>query len=366
MTRDRSVDERISAWLLDEAPEHLPDRAMQATFARTSVSRQRRPYPGWRQLKMVRGTPIAIAVGAAAITIAVVGATLLSRSTAVVGDHSPGLMTPTASAPASSSTQPSAAVSLGEDAAVTRTVDGNTDLYLVTKDGAIDLLTSDPALDGQPSWSPDGKTLLFSRTTSLDPELSEIYALDLATRSETALTTGGGRHAGPVMSPDGTRVAFDQSPTDSGFHVMNADGSNPRLVYPLNSDQWNLGSWISNNAISANRAGVELVKIDVDTGNATTILAAESLGEASLSPDQSTIAFRSERSGGGGVFLMDRDGSNVRKVITTTTKGSIAWTVDGTRLILAQSDGWLYIVGTDGTGLTRWIEATSVASRPTP
>ena len=42
MIQDRSVDERIGVWLLEDAPSQLPDRVLQATFARTSVSRQRR------------------------------------------------------------------------------------------------------------------------------------------------------------------------------------------------------------------------------------------------------------------------------------------------------------------------------------
>ena len=72
MTRERSVDERISQWLQEEAPDQLPDRVLEATFERTRVSRQRRVIFGWRPFPVIR-TPAAVAVGAAAIAIVAVG-----------------------------------------------------------------------------------------------------------------------------------------------------------------------------------------------------------------------------------------------------------------------------------------------------
>src|SRR5258705_6027176 len=84
MTQDRSVDERISAWLLEEAPDQLPDRVLHATFERTRVSRRRRAFLGWRS-PMNRITPTAFAVGAAAILVIAVGVALLPRSNPSVG-----------------------------------------------------------------------------------------------------------------------------------------------------------------------------------------------------------------------------------------------------------------------------------------
>jgi len=80
MTRDRSDDGRISQWLQQEAPDQLPDRVLRATFERTRASRQRRTNPWWRPLPMTRLIPTGIAVGAAAIVIAIAGVAILPRS----------------------------------------------------------------------------------------------------------------------------------------------------------------------------------------------------------------------------------------------------------------------------------------------
>src|SRR4029079_152168 len=136
MTQDRSVEERISTWLVEEAAEQLPDRVLQAAFEQTRVERQRRVFPGRRDLRMLRVTPTLVAVGATAIVIAVVGVALFPRSNPSIGggpSASPR-ESPSATAGASSSTIP---IALGGDVAISRTVDGNTDIYLVPGDGGV-------------------------------------------------------------------------------------------------------------------------------------------------------------------------------------------------------------------------------------
>ncbi|MDM7956905.1 S9 family peptidase [Blastomonas sp.] len=92
------------------------------------------------------------------------------------------------------------------------------------------------------TWSRDGQTLYFSGNRSPDwendPVDAEIYALDIATGAITALTDRDGPDASPVVSPDGSRIAYlgfdDQL---LGYHnaqayVMNRDGSGKRAVAP--------------------------------------------------------------------------------------------------------------------------------------
>ncbi|MEP6638941.1 MAG: hypothetical protein ABJC39_06275 [Chloroflexota bacterium] len=102
MSREPSVDERISAWLLEEAPDQLPARVLAATFERTRAKRQGRPLLGWTSVSMFRTTTALFAAGAATVLI-VVAANLLPRA-------NPSIAGPSPTAGASSSASPPAVV----------------------------------------------------------------------------------------------------------------------------------------------------------------------------------------------------------------------------------------------------------------
>ena len=71
MTRDRTTEQRISAWLVGEGEHELPDRVLAETFHQAAVTRQVRALPGWRIFQMDRKV-ISFAAGAAAIAVLVI------------------------------------------------------------------------------------------------------------------------------------------------------------------------------------------------------------------------------------------------------------------------------------------------------
>ena len=93
---------------------------------------------------------------------------------------------------------------------------------------------------GAPIWSLDNKSLLFAANFHKDDELepldSEIYKLSISDGSIKALTKRYGPDANPLLSPDGSLIAyvgFDDSYQGyqvTRLYVMNVDGSNPKLV----------------------------------------------------------------------------------------------------------------------------------------
>jgi dipeptidyl aminopeptidase/acylaminoacyl peptidase len=96
--------------------------------------------------------------------------------------------------------------------------------------------------DGPLSFTPDGKRLVFSANRNpdweRDPQNSEVYSVDIATLALTQLTTRHGPDNGPVVSPDGRRIAYlgyddrYQGYQVTHLYVVDADGKNPREVAP--------------------------------------------------------------------------------------------------------------------------------------
>ncbi len=93
---------------------------------------------------------------------------------------------------------------------------------------------------GPVSFTPDGRTLLFSGNRNADwerdPVDAEVYAVDVSGGSVRALTTRNGPDTSPVVSPDGRRIAFLGFDDNGGafnnnqLYVMDINGGAPRLL----------------------------------------------------------------------------------------------------------------------------------------
>ncbi len=115
-------------------------------------------------------------------------------------------------------------------------------LFVVPAEGGSprQLTTGDFNHQGTPAWSVDGESILITGDRregwEYDPVDGEIYEVSLADGAIRALTDRDGPDGGPVLSPDGTKIAYtgfdDQlhGYNVSRLYVMNRDGSESRLI----------------------------------------------------------------------------------------------------------------------------------------
>ena len=101
-------------------------------------------------------------------------------------------------------------------------------IYIVPTNGGTPRLVTEHPNSYWHSWSPDGKTIVFTRP---DHGSLNIYAISAEGGEERALTSGDGVSDDPDYSPDGKYIYFN---SDRGGNMqiwrMRSDGSGPEQV----------------------------------------------------------------------------------------------------------------------------------------
>ncbi len=100
-------------------------------------------------------------------------------------------------------------------------------LILVGRDGAIERALGEPMPElGSPSFSPDGRRLLFA---AAEQQSRDLYLWDIDEGRKTRLTTTPEPEDDPVWIPGGDRIAFSApAETCRSVFAMNADGTGAR------------------------------------------------------------------------------------------------------------------------------------------
>lgn len=151
------------------------------------------------------------------------------------------------------------------------TVELNWDLYAIDVDGTyVRRLTFSQTGEGQASWSPDGSRVAY---VSAQAEECNIYVLDVLNLKTFQLTAGEGSFEQPRWSPDSKRIVFSSNRDGGTWHlfVMDDDGSN---------------------------------MMQLTTGSANEM-------HPVWSPDGKRIAFASDRDGDLDIYMMNSDGTNI-------------------------------------------------------
>jgi TolB protein len=223
-------------------------------------------------------------------------------------------------------------------------------------------------LDLDPSWSPDGAKLAFSRDNRV---AQKIYSVDLRTGTTKRLTRGDDPDLAPTWSPDARRLAFarfiDLPRHRYTFDIYTLDLTSlavSRLVETPGIDDgpdWSPTGGTIAFASSSRRAQklggpgdrVSLCKIVGRPSSSSSIYAVQADGSGlrrltsdpvradsgpSWSPDGKQIAFFGASGGRSRIYVMNADGSGLRRLTAAHLDLDPVWSPDGKRVAFARAN----------------------------
>jgi TolB protein len=206
-------------------------------------------------------------------------------------------------------------------------------------------LTTGPQDDLFPVWSPDGTRIAYVSRRSDD---EQIHVMNADGSARRRLTRPPDRNTVPVWSPDGTWIAYvsRRSGGEPELYVMRPDGSQrrrlggpvllrPGMLHPV----WSPDGREIASVVRVGRAEQQISVVDVTTGahrRLTTGYAPH------WSPDGRRIAFVVPRVGDSQIYIMNSDGTRVRRLTSAGANMLPTWSPDGQ---------WLAYISAGGAGL---------------
>ena len=235
----------------------------------------------------------------------------------------------------------------------------NEDVFVISQDGTqLEQLTHTTGRSQDPqwpsrgsrlaSWSPDRTQIVFASNID-DGGKPDIYVMDADGRNVKRLThEPDSAYSQPVWAPDLSRIAFTRLGSETKIAAvltMSSDGTNIRRLTPGTVRAY-YPSWFpdgceiafTGSSADASDTKTSIYLIEVDGSNLRRLT--ENTGDQApdWSPDGSQIAFDTTRDGNFDIYVMNADGSNQRRLTNHFNVDSRpSWSPDGRRIVFNSS-----------------------------
>jgi serine/threonine protein kinase len=207
--------------------------------------------------------------------------------------------------------------------------------------------------------SPDGRTLLFSRTW---PGIGtfDIWSLDLARGVESRLTTGRASEFAPIWMPGGRSIIHSAQvdPLPQMF-LRDLESGAEKRIRPTNGFQLPMGvtpdgkSLVYSERTERSAFTLQSMRLD-DNSPSVPLLPADihSIG-VTLSPDGRTLAMTTDEAGAPDLYVMPFPGPGPRVRVTNHGATQPCWSRDGRELFYIEpGSGLMAVTVTHASGLT--------------
>jgi serine/threonine protein kinase len=196
-----------------------------------------------------------------------------------------------------------------------------------------------------PSISPDGRRVAFEQTDR-DGRHVDIWIHELANNSTLRFTFGSSLNEIPIWSPDGKRIAYGSSQKlNFNLYQKNADGSgSEEQITDFGNMQTGIWDWSRDGKFLLVRKDVELWYLSAADHQAKPFLQPKWIvRNAQLSPDGKWVAYASNENGSWEVYVSPFPNPNSRWQVSRGG-GEPRWRRDGKELFYLAADGKLMSV----------------------
>ncbi|MGB6681215.1 MAG: hypothetical protein WBF08_07840 [Candidatus Bathyarchaeia archaeon] len=242
---------------------------------------------------------------------------------------------------------------------------GNWTIHVIDVESRKEIqLTSPDSISGWPDWSPDGERIAF---WSYRNDESQIFTIKSDGTDEEKLTSSSLLKSEPLWSPDGKIMLFGQKDEYWQIWVMNLDKGEQWQISTGEHNHW-APYWMPDGkeVLYYSSDGLVLKTVDV-TGRhrrELTFALVENLPadlRPRISPDRTKILFNSLRSSNWGLWLMDIDGKNTKR-LTHDGAGdrTASWSPDGKKIIYSSyrsGNPDIWIMDSDGSNQMQLIKS---------